>query len=54
MVDYYYIFDGDGIINFVVNGVAFLIQFVLEFGFYLLAFGVILEVVFDNNINSLG
>lgn len=53
-VDYYYAPDGDGTINFAANGTPFLIQFMLQPGFYALAPGVTLEVVPDNNINSSG
>ncbi len=53
-VDYYYSPNGDGTINFAANGAPFLIQFLLQPGFYPLAPGVTLEVVPDNNINSSG
>ncbi len=53
-VDYYYLPNGDGTINFAANGTPFLIQFLLQPGFYPLAPGVTLEVIPDNNINSSG
>jgi hypothetical protein len=53
-VDYYYAPNGDGTINFAANGTPFLIQFLLQPGFYALAPGVTLEVVPGNNTGSTG
>ena len=52
--DYYYAPDGDGTVNFAANGAPFLIQVLLQPGFYALAPGVTLEVVPDNNTNTSG
>lgn len=53
-VDYHYAPDGDGTVNFAANGTPFLIQFLLQSGFYALAPGITLEVVPENNTNSSG
>jgi hypothetical protein len=53
-VDFHYNPTGDGAVNFAANGAAFLIQFNLMPGFYALAPGVTLEVVYENNSMSEG